>query len=331
MTGIPLALAIERLCLGFLRVGAGGEILRVVDGIDVAVGEGEIVGMVGESGSGKSLTALAALGLVPAPGRVVARRIEVAGVDVQAASERELERLRGRLVGYVPQEPLSALNPVRRVGGQVAESALVHGLVSRAAAPALAARLLAEVGLEDGEQIARAYPHQLSGGQRQRVLIAAALAAGPQLLIADEPTSALDTVAQRQFVAQLGRLHAERGLAMLIISHDLPLVLGLVERVTVVYAGETVECAPAAALAAAALHPYTRALLAARPRRGQEQISISGTVPRPGDWPEGCRFAPRCPHAEAKCRAARPALVDGGGGRQVRCFLVADTREAPTE
>ncbi len=301
---------------------------RVVDGVTLEVGEGELVGLVGESGCGKTLTALALLRLVPEPGRVVAGSVFVAGTDLATAGERELSALRGGTVGFVFQEPAQALNPVRTVGFQVAEAARIHLGLSRKCAARLAVERLREVGLEGAEAMVAAYPHQLSGGQRQRVLLACALSADPRVLIADEPTSALDTVAQQQFAELLAALHRRRGLALLVISHDLALVARLAERVVVLYAGETVEIAAREALVARPLHPYSRALLGVAgdggAGGGERFATIPGTVPRAGEWERGCRFAPRCPLAVERCRTAHPTLDTTAGGRRVRCFLAME-------
>jgi oligopeptide/dipeptide ABC transporter ATP-binding protein len=305
---------------------------RVVDGVSLTVEEGEVMGLVGESGSGKTLTALALLGLVPEPGRVVAGTVSVAGEDVLREDEAHLSRLRGGLAGLVFQEPANALNPVRSVGFQVSEAARLHLGLQRSRSSGHAADMLAEVGLDGPEDVARAYPHQLSGGQRQRVLLACALSADPRLLVADEPTSALDTVSQRHMVELFGRLRERRGLTLLFISHDLALVGRMAERVTVLYAGETVEVATRGNLFERPLHPYTQALLEAQlPAEGARAgrlPTVRGGVPRAGGWGTGCRFAARCPAAFGRCATARPALSEPEPGRRVRCFLVGDAEEA---
>jgi oligopeptide/dipeptide ABC transporter ATP-binding protein len=305
---------------------------RVVDGVSLTVEEGEVMGLVGESGCGKTLTALALLGLVPEPGRVVAGTVSVAGEDVLREDEAHLSRLRGGLAGLVFQEPANALNPVRSVGFQVSEAARLHLGLPRGRSSGHAADMLAEVGLDGPEDVARAYPHQLSGGQRQRVLLACALSADPRLLVADEPTSALDTVSQRHMVELFGRLRERRGLTLLFISHDLALVGRMAERVTVLYAGETVEVATRGNLFERPLHPYTQALLEAQlPAEGARAgrlPTVPGGVPRAGCWGTGCRFAARCPAAFGRCATARPALSEPEPGRRVRCFLVGDAEEA---
>jgi oligopeptide/dipeptide ABC transporter ATP-binding protein len=326
---VPPIAELQGLAVAFPR---GGGWTRVVDGVSLTVEEGETVGLVGESGCGKSIAALALVRLVPEPGRIVSGSVRLVGEDVVAADERRLCALRGAVAGFLFQEPAQALDPVRAVGWQVSEAARIHLALRAAPAAALARELLVEVGLERPDDLARAYPHQLSGGQRQRVLLACALAARPRLLIADEPTTALDTVSQKRFAELLVSLREKRGMAMLFISHDLALVGRLADRVTVLYAGETVEVAPRSDLFGDPLHPYTRALLNTAPRaEGAGSVrpaAIPGEVPRAGEWARGCRFAPRCPEAFERCRAAHPALTERPGGRRVRCFLVSEEEES---
>jgi oligopeptide/dipeptide ABC transporter ATP-binding protein len=320
---------VSDLAVAFPRGGNGWR--RVVDGVDLTVDEGEAMGLVGESGCGKTLTALALLRLVPEPGRIVAGSVRVAGEDVLSADEKHLAQLRGGLAGLVFQEPAQALNPVRSVGFQVSEAARLHIGLPASRSSQWAADLLAEVGLEEPERLADAYPHQLSGGQRQRVLLACALSANPRLLVADEPTSALDTVSQQHLVELLGRLRARRQLALLFISHDLALVGRLAERVTVLYAGETVEVASRNELFEDPRHPYTRALMQAQlplEAGGAGRLpTVPGSVPRAGAWEKGCRFSPRCPLVFERCTRARPALSEPEAGRKVRCFLAGDAEE----
>ncbi len=305
---------------------------RVVDGVCLELTEGESLGVVGESGSGKTLSALALVRLVPEPGRIVGGSVRLAGEDVLAADEKTLCAMRGAVVGVVFQEPAQALNPVRSVASQVVEAAVLHGheLAGRQAHDA-AARLLGEVGLDDPARVARSFPHQLSGGQRQRVLLAAALAADPRVLIADEPTSALDTVSQLRMVELLQRLHETRRLSLLFVSHDLALVGRVVDRIAVLYAGETVEVSERAALFESPLHPYTAALLqtrAALPTADPVRFAtVPGRVPTARDWGAGCRFAPRCPRAFERCRRARPGVTVLPDRRSVRCFLAGDAEE----
>ncbi|MGD1146315.1 MAG: ABC transporter ATP-binding protein [Thermoanaerobaculaceae bacterium] len=326
---MPPIVEVVNLAVAFPEPAGGWR--RVVDGVTLALNEGEAMGVVGESGCGKTLTALALLRLIPEPGRIVGGTIRIDGEDVLAAEERRVCWIRGALVGLIFQEPVQALNPVRSVASQVVEAARLHGKVSGSEVPALAARLLAEVGLEEPGRIARSYPHQLSGGQRQRVLLASALAADPRVLVADEATSALDTVSQQRMVELLQRLHESRRLSLLFVSHDLSLVGRVVDRITVLYAGETVEIADRDALLGDPKHPYTRALLETRVAIADGPNvrfpTVPGRVPKARDWGRGCRFAPRCPFAFERCREARPALTALPQGRTVRCFLMGDAEE----
>ncbi len=323
--------AIVRVSDLVVTVPAPGDVRRrIVDGVSLTVGAGESVSLVGESGAGKTITGLALTRLLPEPARIDGGLVTVAGIDVRTASESELDRMRGTVVGYVFQEPAAALDPLRSVTSHVAEGIRARrgGMHGQAIADRVEA-LLAEVGLDDVSEIRRAFPHQLSGGQRQRVLIAAALAGDPSLLVLDEPTSALDTVATAHFVDLLDRLQKRRGFATVFISHDLALVGRVSSRVVVVYAGETVEEGESGAVISAPLHPYTGRLVGVREREVRVRL-------RPADRPPGdsvgatrarCRFASVCPEAFESCRAARPALTAVDPARRVRCFLWHTTAE----
>lgn len=309
-----------------LRVSfpAGSRRVQPVDGVSFSIARGETVALVGESGSGKSLTSLALLRLVPAPGRIeTGASLRLGGADLLALEGEGLRQVRGRRIGMVFQDPMTSLNPVLTVGDQVAETIRAHFPVSGAEARQRAEALLGEVGLGDPAARARQYPHQLSGGMRQRVMIAIALAAEPELLIADEPTSALDVTVQAQILELLDRLRRARHLAVLLITHDLGVVADRADRVLVMYAGKIVEQAPTAALFAAPAHPYTRGLLASLPRlRGPRQplLAIPGNVPEAAQWPEGCRFRPRCPDAFGSC-AGDPPMIAIGPARTALCWL----------
>ncbi|MEO7244069.1 MAG: ABC transporter ATP-binding protein [Rubrivivax sp.] len=299
-------LEVRDLCVT-LATGAGPvEALRDLS-FDLA--RGQTLGLIGESGCGKSLTALALMGLLP-DGAQVSGSICFDGSELTTLDEAAWCRLRGARLAMVFQEPMTALNPLHTVGRQIAESLRLHRSVSGAAARAEALRLLERVQLTEATRRLDAYPHQLSGGQRQRVVIAIALACGPDLLIADEPTTALDVTIQREVLDLLGALVADSGMALLLISHDLGVMADRVQRLHVMYAGEVIERGPSAAVFARPAHPYTRALLAARPRlglpRGTRLATIPGRVPALDDMPPGCRFAPRCPLVEPACRAAPP-------------------------
>jgi peptide/nickel transport system ATP-binding protein len=313
---------------GTSRHGSG---TAVVDGMTLHVGEGEAVGLVGESGSGKTLTTLALTRLLPDRAVLEAALLEVGGVDILRASEKELDRLRGTVVGYVFQEPAQALNPLRPVWYQVTEAMRLRERMSHAEARERTVALLAEVGLEDPEALVSAYPHQLSGGQRQRVMIAGAIGCQPDLLVADEPTSALDPVSAADLVIQLAELCERHGMALLFVSHDLALVGGVAGSIVVAYAGETVEEGSRRDILTDPAHPYAQGLLRSVPGPsqggGHPFPTIVGTPARAGRWPAGCRFEPRCPFAFDHCRAARPALTALAERRRVRCFLYSDEED----
>ena len=292
--------------------GRGGATLHALRGIDLRLDRGECLALIGESGSGKTLTALAVMGLLPEGARATGR-IALDGRELLTLDEDAWCGLRGRRVAMVFQEPLTALNPLQRVLAQVMEPIRLHRLApDRATARQRALTLLARVGLE--ERQACAYPHQLSGGQRQRALIAMALAAEPELLIADEPTTALDARLRVQVLELLRELVAERGMGLLLISHDLALTARRVDRLLILYGGRVMEQGVAADLLAHPRHPYTQALWAARPRLGagrdQPLHPLKGNVPALTQLGDGCPFAPRCPLATTRC-AAEPPGFDG--------------------
>ena len=304
----------------------GGGRVCPVDGVGFALERGKTLALVGESGSGKSLTSLALLQLVPPPGRIDAgSTVVLDGTDVLALSGEKLRDLRGRRIGMIFQDPMTSLNPVFTVGDQITEGIRAHERISRQEARARALALLQEVGIPDPEARLKAYPHQLSGGMRQRVMIAIALAARPELLIADEPTTALDVTVQAQILEVLDRLRQTRGMAVLLITHDLGIVAGRADHVAVMYAGQIVEQAPTAQLFARPSHPYTQGLFASVPRISgpRERLKpIPGTVPPPVAWPAGCRFRPRCPFAFDKCVELPPPLAVEPG-HTMRCWLAA--------
>ncbi|MEW6335832.1 MAG: ABC transporter ATP-binding protein [Acidobacteriota bacterium] len=322
---MPNLVEVDSLAVGYPK---GGTWRDVVDGVSLRLGDGGALGVVGESGSGKTLTSLALLGLVPEPGRITRGRVQVAGLDVVGAGESDLRRLRGAVVGMVFQDPALALNPVLRVGAQVVEAAVLHRRVEPADRQALASRLLEEVGLGGQDALRRAFPHQLSGGQRQRVMLASALAGNPSLVIADEPTASLDALARERFLRQVRTLREERGLALILISHDLALVAAAASTIAVLHAGETVESGPATEVMRTPLHPYTRALVrCARDgasTAGGALATVPGKVPEPEAWGPGCRFVGRCGEAFERCRWARPELVEVDTERSVRCFLYGE-------
>lgn len=296
---------------------------EALHGVSLQLARGATLGLIGESGCGKSLTALALMGLLP-PGARVQGRIGFDGQDLTQAQDADWCRLRGRRIAMVFQEPMTALNPLQTIGAQVGESLRQHRGLSRSEARAEALRALDRVQLPQAAQRLDAYPHQLSGGQRQRVMIAAALACGPDLLIADEPTTALDVTLQREVLALLRQLVADSGMALLLISHDLGVMAQTVARVMVMYAGRVVEQGPTAAVFERLAHPYTRGLFGARPQlggpRGRRLATIPGRVPSLHDVLPGCAFADRCERVVEACRAAVPALEEDGGGHAVRCI-----------
>jgi oligopeptide/dipeptide ABC transporter ATP-binding protein len=311
---------------------AGHEV-RAVDGVSLRVARGEIVGLVGESGSGKSVLSFSVLGLVPKPGRIAGGRIRLEGVDLTALPERALRALRGNRVAMIFQDPMTSLNPYLRLEEQLGEVAQLHLGLGRAAARERSVEMLARVGLPDPAARVRAWPHQLSGGMRQRAMVAMALLCDPALLLADEPTTALDVTIQAQILALLRGLRDERGMSVLLITHDLGVVAGTCERTYVMYAGRILEEGPTRALFARPEHPYTRALLASVPRVGlagggaARLASIPGLPPRLDAGPfRACRFEPRCAFAREVCRAAEPTLERGGphGERARRCAVPAN-------
>lgn len=301
---------------------------RAVSGIDLSVAPGETLGVVGESGCGKSVTGLTILGLVPSPpGRIVAGEIRFDGVDLLSIAPDDLRRIRGRRIGMIFQEPMTALNPVLTVGRQLAEPLMAHMGLSPGEARQTAVAWLDRVRIPAARHCLEAYPHQLSGGMRQRVMIAMAMICRPRLLIADEPTTALDVTLQRQVLKLMTDLQTEMGTAMIMITHDLGVVAQTAGRVAVMYAGRIVELAPVGPLFAEPLHPYTRGLLRSMPRLGVEHrrlYEIQGTVPAATEFIRGCAFAGRCPSVFGRCRDEAPPLESVQVDRQVRCWLYVD-------
>jgi dipeptide transport system ATP-binding protein len=321
-----------------LRVEFGAEAAPVVavDGIDLALDVGEVVGCVGESGSGKSVTALALMGLVEFPGRVRARRLAFAGRDLLALSDAQRRALVGKDMAMIFQDPLASLNPCFTVAFQLTETLRIHGSDAERANAALrrarALELLRQVEIPDAQARLAAFPHQLSGGMAQRVMIAMAIACNPKLLIADEPTTALDVTVQAQVLELLLRLQRERGMALLLITHDLAVVAETAQRVFVMYAGQVVETGPIPQIFEAPEHPYTQALLAALPEHNRDRArlkAIPGVVPGAHDRPVGCLLHPRCDYAVHRCRVERPPLA-GPSGRQARCHFPLDAAGRPT-
>jgi oligopeptide/dipeptide ABC transporter ATP-binding protein len=294
--------------------------LKVVSSISFDIGKAEVFGLVGESGSGKSMTALSILRILPGnaftEGSVMFR-----DKDLLSISEVEIRSIRGKDISMIFQEPMTSLNPVLTVGYQVAEALLAHFGISKKEAMDKATELLRSVKISSPEQRMRDYPHQLSGGMRQRVMIAIAIACNPSLLIADEPTTALDVTIQAQILDLLQGLRRERDMAVLLITHDLSIISEQADRVAVMYAGRIMELADVEELFRNTLHPYTIGLLQSLPdKRGVPLKPITGFVPSPDLYPEGCKFSDRCPEAVDTCRTAEPELVEVAKGHFVRCI-----------
>jgi dipeptide transport system ATP-binding protein len=311
-------LEIENLSVNFPTIAG---VMRAVDGVSFRLEEGEVLGIVGESGSGKSVTMLALMGLVAYPGEIRADRLAFAGKDLMSLSPGDRRRLTGKDLAMIFQEPTTSLNPCFTIGFQLQETLRLHEGLDRASRRRRAIELLEQVGIPAPESRLRAFPHQLSGGMNQRVMIAMAIACNPRLLIADEPTTALDVTIQAQILDLLLTLQRERGMALILITHNMGVVAETAQRVSVMYAGQVVEERATAELFAAPQHPYTAALLAALPERssGESRLAtIPGMVPGLHDRPTGCLFNPRCTYANARCRAAEPALRPWQGGK-VRC------------
>jgi oligopeptide/dipeptide ABC transporter ATP-binding protein len=313
-------------------------VVKAVDGVDLTVGRGEIVGLVGESGSGKSVTSLSVMRLVDEPGRIVDGSIRFDGNDLITASNAEMRALRGSRIGMIFQQPISSLNPSYRVGFQISEVYEVHEDLKRSVGWERAEEMLARVGIADPKQRSRAYPHEMSGGQAQRVMIAMALAGHPELLIADEPTTALDVTIQAQILDLMLDLQAELGMSVVLITHDLGIVAEVCDRVAVMYAGQIVEETDTRTLFREPMHPYTSGHIGSVPVIGQRRHRlevIPGRVPNLIDLPVGCRFASRCKareeHGLTQCTEALPALVEVAPGHRVRCYLHSDAVEEPSE
>jgi oligopeptide/dipeptide ABC transporter ATP-binding protein len=310
-------LDINNLTVSF---GKPGSPFEVVSGVSFNIRRGEVFGLVGESGSGKSMTALSILRILPdnaaASGSVIFK-----DRDLLTIPEDEMRGLRGKDISMIFQEPMTSLNPVLTIGYQVAEVMLAHSDISKAEAMSRAVALLRAVSLPEPEQRIKDYPHQLSGGMRQRVMIAMAIACNPSLLIADEPTTALDVTIQAQILDLLQGLRKERGMTVLLITHDLGVISEQADRVAVMYAGRIMELAPAAELFRATRHPYTTGLIRSMPdRKGVKLEPIPGFIPSPDQYPRGCKFSDRCDMAADGCREAEPVMTEVAEGHFVRCF-----------
>ena len=303
---------------------------RIVRDISFNLDRSETLGVVGESGSGKTMTALALMGLSP-EGAAISGAIRFDGEDLVKFGEAEWRRLRGDRIAMIFQEPMTALNPLQTIGWQIAEPLILHRGLRRREAMAEAVTLLARVGLPDPARRARAYPHELSGGQRQRAMIAMALSCGPKLVIADEPTTALDVTVQAQILDLLAELREQTEMALILVSHDLAVIAQNCRRVVVMYGGMAMESGATADVLEHPAHPYTRALLDARPQlgapRGQRLRVIPGAAPTAGEATKGCPFADRCTLAAAACSAAPPPPISLGNGRIARCIRLDEAEK----
>ena len=295
-----------------------------VDGLDFELGKGETLAIVGESGCGKSVTSLSVLRIVPTPpGKILDSEILYKGEDLLKKSEREMRAIRGNEISMIFQEPLTSLNPVFTIGKQITDILRMHQGMNKKQAYEKAVEMLAKVRIPSPEKVVNDYPHQLSGGMRQRVMIAMALACNPGILIADEPTTALDVTIQAQIMHLLCDLKKDRDTSIILITHDLGVVAQIAENVMVMYAGQAVEYADVKSIFKEPLHPYTKGLLKSLPVLGEEKdelYSIKGNIPSPKDYPQGCRFSPRCDQACEKCRKEPPPLTVLPDGRKVRCW-----------
>jgi len=316
---MPL-LEVQNLCVQLQTQRGPADAVRTVS---FSLERGQTLGLIGESGCGKSITALSLMGLLP-ESAVLAGSIRFDRQELVGMDDGALQHLRGNRIGMIFQEPMTALNPLHTIGHQVAEPLRLHRGASRQAAQQQAIALLERVGIADATRRINAYPHQFSGGQRQRITIAMALACGPDLLIADEPTTALDVTVQGQILDLISDLVQERGMALLLISHDLGVIAQNVSNMLVMYGGMVVESGPTPTVFAHMAHPYTRGLFAARPRlgarRGERLTTINGSVPELVDLPAGCPFFERCPLAIADCAVTRPAASDLGQSHQASCL-----------
>jgi oligopeptide/dipeptide ABC transporter ATP-binding protein len=299
-------------------------VVQAINGVDFVIRPGEVMGLVGESGSGKSVTSLSIMRLLPASGKIVEGEIRFGGRDLVNAPETDLLKLRGDELSMIFQQPTSCLNPVFRIGDQIAETIMVHQEMSGQQAWEQAVEMLRKVGIPDAARRATAFPHEISGGQAQRVMIAMALSCLPKLLIADEPTTALDVTIQAQILDLMRNLRSETGTAILLITHDMGVIAEMCDSVAVMYAGQIVEYTDVISLFDKPLHPYTEGLLAAIPVLGSVQETLAvipGSVPNLIELPAGCKFAARCPYAKELCLTLDPPLLEVEPGHRVRCLM----------
>lgn len=298
--------------------------IRILRGVSFDLEAGRTLGVVGESGCGKSMTGFALMHMLHPPGRISAGSVKLNGEELVGRSERDMQRIRGKRIALVMQDPFTSLNPMMRVGDQIAEVFILHQKLPRAEARRKAVEMLEAVGVPAPAQSARKYPHQMSGGQRQRVVIAMAFACKPEVLIADEPTTALDVTLQAQILRLIKELKEREGTAVMMISHDIGVIGSLASRIAVFYAGRIVEAGPADQVLNRASHPYTKALLAALPRAGADRLeSISGQPPDFSNLPTGCSFSPRCAHRHDRC-GEEPALIAINEQHESACWVCRD-------
>ncbi|MBW8637112.1 ABC transporter ATP-binding protein [Hoeflea sp. WL0058] len=306
--------------------------LTAVDDVSFDLARGEVLGLVGESGAGKSMTGAAIIGLIEAPGRITGGSISLEGKRIDNLSSAEMRQVRGRRIGMVFQDPLTSLNPLFTIAEQLVETIRVHLPMSAREARERAIGLLNEVGIPAASQRIDDYPHQFSGGMRQRVVIALALAAEPELVIADEPTTALDVSVQAQIIDVLKKLCSERNASVILITHDMGVIAETADRVAVMYAGRLAEIGPVRSVIKDALHPYTKGLMGSIPSltsTDDRLVQIPGSMPRLNNIPEGCAFNPRCDQVFARCTKARPELMHSGN-REVSCWLYDDAASEAT-
>ncbi|THE12199.1 ABC transporter ATP-binding protein [Bacillus timonensis] len=298
--------------------------IPAVNGVDLHLKKGEILGIVGESGCGKSVTSLSIMQLVQHPGKIVGGEILFNGEDLVHAKEKRMRQIRGNKIGMIFQEPMTSLNPVFTIGNQLIEAILIHNKISKREARMRAIEMLNLVGLPRANELVDEYPHQLSGGMRQRVMIAMAMVCEPEILIADEPTTALDVTIQAQILELMKKLNKETNTSIIMITHDLGVVAEMCDRIAVMYSGKVVEEGDTKSLFKNPQHPYTKGLIESVPdvRTKKDRLfSIPGSVPIPGSIKKGCHFAERCPYAFDTCREVAPSLLDVGNGQRARCHL----------
>ncbi|MFD2706401.1 ABC transporter ATP-binding protein [Salibacterium lacus] len=311
----------------------GGEV-KAVDGVSLDIPKGKTVGIVGESGSGKSITSMSVMRLIRNPGRIKGGSINFNGEDLLQKTEKQMQKIRGNKISMIFQEPMTSLNPVYTIGQQISEVIQIHQGLSKKHALSKSVEMLELVGIPSPNDRVKQYPHELSGGMRQRVMIAIALACNPELLIADEPTTALDVTIQAQILELMNGLRKELGMSVILITHDLGVVAETCDYVAVMYAGQIVEYADVHTLFNNPKHPYTVGLMQSLPRHDmdQEELNvIEGNVPKPGEMPEGCRFAPRCPFASDICMNELPGLMETEDGNQVRCWVYSEKWDGDPE